>query len=54
MQRRAFIGMCTAAAAAGITPALAATLRPRFYTRVQLVDAARQPLRAARLAFRRS
>ena len=54
MQRRAFIGICTAAAAAGITPALAANLRPRFYTRVQLVDAARRPLRAASLAANRN
>lgn len=54
MHRRAFIGMCTAAAAAGISPALAASLRPRFYTRVQLVDAARQPLRAASLAANRN
>src|SRR5258706_8986763 len=54
MRRRAFIRACTAAAAAGIAPALAANLRPRFYTRVQLVDAARQPLRAASLAANRN
>ena len=53
MHRRAFIGICTAAAA-GITPARAANLRPRFYTRVQLVDGARQPLRAASLAANRN
>ena len=53
MRRRDFIGICTAAAA-GINPALAANLRPRFYTRVQLVDAARQPLRAASIVANRN
>ena len=45
--------LCAAAAAAGLNPAnpaQAASLRPRFYTRVQLVDAAGQPLRAASIA----
>ena len=54
MRRRAFLRVCTAAAAVGIAPALAANLRPRFYTRVQLVDAARRPLRAATLAANRN
>src|SRR6185369_8504974 len=35
-------------------PALATTLRPRYYTRVQLVDSARRPLRAASLAANRN
>ena len=54
MQRRAFISLCAAAAAGGINPAQAANLRPRFYTRVLLVDAARQPLRAAGIAANRN
>ncbi len=54
MQRREFIGICAAGAALGINPAQAASLRPRFYTRVRLVDEARQPLRAAALAVKRN
>ena len=48
------MGLCAAAAAAGINPAQAASLRPRFYTRVQLVNAAGQPLRAAMIAANRN
>jgi Rieske Fe-S protein len=51
MDRRDFIGICAASAASGITSAQAATMRPRFYSRVQLVDTAKQPLRAANLAI---
>ena len=54
MKRREFIRYCAAGAAAGINPALAASLRPRFYSRVQLVDESRRPLRAASLAARRN
>ncbi|MBI4196145.1 MAG: (2Fe-2S)-binding protein [Betaproteobacteria bacterium] len=51
MQRRDFIKICAAAAATGAQPAFAAgDLKPRFYSRVQLVDESRQPLRASRLA----
>ncbi len=50
MKRRDFIGICAAGAAVHLNPALAATLKPRFYARVQLVDELRQPLRAAALA----
>jgi arsenite oxidase small subunit len=50
MDRRDFLGVCTAGAALGITPAHAASLRPRFYARVRLIDESRQPLRAASLA----
>lgn len=54
MKRRDFIGICAAGAAAGINPALAATLRPRFHSRVQLVDESQQPLRAAILVANRN
>lgn len=55
MERREFIKLCAAAGTLGANPARsAADLRPRFYTRVQLVDEARQPLRAASLAAGRN
>jgi arsenite oxidase small subunit len=54
MERRDFIGICAAGVTLAINPAQAATLRPRFYARTQLVDPARQPLRAARLAIDRN
>ncbi len=54
MKRRAFLGICAAGAAVGINPALAATLRPRFYARAQLMDESLQPLRAASLAVNRN
>ena len=54
MDRRNFIGVCAAGAALGIDPARAANLRPRFYARALLVDAARQPLRAVTLAANRN
>lgn len=55
MQRRDFIKICAAAGAAvGINPALAATLKPRFYSRVLLVDDSGQPLRVASLAVNRN
>ena len=54
MERRDFLNMCAAGAALSINPARAANLRPRFYTRVRLVDEARQPLRAATLAASRN
>jgi arsenite oxidase small subunit len=54
MERRDFIGICAAGATLAVNPALAANLRPRFYARVQLVDAARQPLRASSLAVDRN
>jgi Rieske Fe-S protein len=51
MQRRDFIKICGATAALGAQPAFAAgDLKPRFYTRALLVDARRQPLKAANLA----
>ena len=54
MERRNFIGICAAGVTLAVNPALAANLRPRFYARTQLVDAARQPLRAADLAVDRN
>jgi len=55
MQRREFIKICAAAGALGAQPALAAAdLRPRFYTRVQLTDESRQPLRASQIAANRN
>lgn len=55
MERREFIKLCAAAGTFGANPAFAAAdLKPRFYTRVQLVDEARQPLRAASVAANRN
>lgn len=55
MQRRDFIKICAAAGAVGTHPALAAVdLRPRFYTRVRLIDESRQPLRASQIAAGRN
>lgn len=55
MQRREFIKICAAAGALGTRPALAAAdLKPRFYTRVQLTDEARRPLRASQIAASRN
>lgn len=55
MQRREFIKICAAAGALGTRPALAAAdLRPHFYTRVQLTDEFRQPLRASQIAAGRN
>jgi arsenite oxidase small subunit len=51
MERRRFFQVCAAAAALGVNPAFAAKdLKPRFYSRTQLVDANRRPLKAAGLA----
>jgi len=55
MERRKFIKLCAAAGTLGANPAFAAAdLKPRFYTRVQLVDESRQPLRAASVAANRN
>jgi arsenite oxidase small subunit len=54
MKRREFIRLCAAGAAIGVNPALAVNLKPRFYTRVRLLDEARQPLRASTLAANRN
>src|SRR5262245_60697024 len=50
MKRRDFIGACAVAGALGAPPVLAAAdLKPRFYSRVQLLDESKQPVRASRL-----
>ena len=55
MERRHFLRICAASAAAGSTPALAAPdATPRFYARVQLVDERGARLRAATLPERRN
>ncbi len=54
MDRRQFIGVCAAGAALSIEPARAASLRPRFYARAQLVDETRQPLLASKVAAGRN
>jgi hypothetical protein len=55
MKRRDFIGICAAAGALGAHPVFGAgDLRPRFYTRVQLVDQPGRPLRASALAPNRN
>src|SRR5688572_18374437 len=55
MKRRDFIRVCAAAGALGAHPVFGgADLRPRFYTRVQLVDASGRALRASTLAPNRN
>jgi len=56
MKRRDFIGLCAATGALGAHPVFgsAAGLRPRFYTRVRLLDESREPLRARQLAPNRN
>ncbi len=50
MQRREFIKMCAATAAFAAPDAFAAKdLKPRFYSRTQLVDEQERPLKIARL-----
>lgn len=51
MKRRDFFRICAAGAALGAPDLFAAKdLRPRFYSRAQLVDGRGRPLKAARLA----
>src|SRR5688572_20809045 len=55
MKRRDFIGICAATGALAAHPVLAAAdLRPRFYTRVQLLHESRRALRASDLAPNRN
>lgn len=55
MERREFIKLCAAAGTLGANPAFAAAdLKPRFYTRVQLLDESQQPLCAGSLAVNRN
>jgi len=54
MQRREFIKLCAAAAAAGGAPAVSADARPRLYERATLVDPDGSPLRASSLPENRN
>ena len=49
MDRRAFVGSCSAACASAALPVFAADARPRIYTRALLVDDSGQPIAASRL-----
>ena len=54
MERRDFLKLCAAGAAAAGTPALAADARPQFYSRTLLVDEKGAPLRAGRVPVERN
>lgn len=55
MERREFIKACAATCAFGASDALSAKdLKPRFYSRAQLIDDRGQPLRAAELVAGRN
>ena len=54
MERRDFIRACGAAALTASAAVDAADLQPRFYARTRLLDGAKAPLRASRLAVGRN
>jgi arsenite oxidase small subunit len=55
MQRRGFLGACAGCVAIGAAAPLGAgELRPRLYSRTQLIDERSQPLRTARIAIGRN
>ena len=54
MERRDFLKLCAAGAAAAGTPALAADARPQFYSRSLLVDGKGAPLRAGQVPVERN
>lgn len=54
MERRDFLRLCTAAAAASSAPAAGAGAEPRRYARVKLVDSGGRPLRAKALPAHRN
>ncbi len=54
MERRDFLKLCAAGAAAAGTPALAADVRPQFYSRSLLIDEKGVPLRANRVPLERN
>jgi Rieske Fe-S protein len=54
MDRRNFVQLCAASAAALAAPGVRADARPRFYSRVQLVDEKGEPLRAKNLPANRN
>ena len=54
MERRDFLKLCAAGAAAAQAPALAADARPQLYSRTLLVDEQGAPLRASRVPVERN
>jgi arsenite oxidase small subunit len=54
MERRDFLKLCAAGAAAAGAPALAADARPQFYSRTLLLDESGAPLRAGRIPAERN
>jgi anaerobic selenocysteine-containing dehydrogenase len=54
MERRDFLKVCAAGAAAAGAPALAADARPQLYSRTLLVDEKGAPLRAGRVPVERN
>ena len=54
MERRDFLKLCAAGAAAAGTPAIAADARPQFYSRSLLIDEQGVPLRADRVPVERN
>ena len=54
MQRREFIKLCAATAAAGAAGGVCADARPQFYARARLLDARGAPLRARALPSERN
>ena len=54
MQRREFVKLCAASAAALTSPGVRADARPRLYQRAKLVDENGAPLRASSLPARRN
>jgi Rieske Fe-S protein len=54
MERRDFVKLCAASAAALAAPAVRADARPRFYQRAKLVDEAGAPLRAGAIPANRN
>jgi len=54
MERRDFLKLCAAGAAAAGAPALAADARPQLYSRTLLVDEKGAPLRAGRVPVERN
>ena len=54
MERRDFLKLCAAGAAAAGAPALAADARPQFYARTLLIDEKGAPLRAGQVPVERN
>lgn len=54
MERRDFVKLCAASAAALAAPAAQADARPRFYARARLIDEDGKPLRASAIPVQRN